>query len=213
MGCGWPGRAWATWPEGDRALMLTDRVDWTREGLAATGFDGFVPLADLPFAPVPRGSGVYVVFRDRVDEPTFLEVSPAGRFKAKEPTVDVSSLERAWVPEAQVLYIGKAAAGATGREALPSGSICFVDTAPAHLSATGAEGTSGNLKTAASWVAWRETPNADAEAAESELIDRFLADWGPVRSPTERPDGRFSRGDYRWRDSGHGTRGSRVLAG
>ena len=89
-------------------------MDWTREGLGDQGFKGFVPFAELPGSSVPRGPGVYVVLRDRVDNPTFLHASPAGWFKAKDPSVEASTLEHAWIQEARVIYIGKAAGGATG---------------------------------------------------------------------------------------------------
>jgi hypothetical protein len=94
---------------------MTYVMKWTREGLIAIVFEGFVRISDLPAAPVPRGPGVYVVLRDRGDGPAFTENSSAGRFKGKDPSVPMSKVESAWVPGAHVLHIGKASGGATGR--------------------------------------------------------------------------------------------------
>ena len=84
-------------------------------GWLPLGSRGFVPFSELPAAGVPRGQGVYVVLRRHVDEPEFLDVSPAGRFKGKDPSVEASELHDAWVDRALVLYVGKASAGAAGR--------------------------------------------------------------------------------------------------
>lgn len=45
--------------------------------------------------------------------PKFLERSTGGRFKGKDPKVEVSKLERNWVEGTVVLYIGAGGLGAT----------------------------------------------------------------------------------------------------
>lgn len=73
-------------------------MDRTGAGLAAAGFIGFVPFADLPSHPVPPGPGVYLVVRPDDTAPNFLERSVGGWFKGKDPSVDAHELEHAWLP-------------------------------------------------------------------------------------------------------------------
>ena len=86
-----------------------------------TLFTGWVPFAQLPNADVPTGPGVYVIVRPTDEPPSFLNVSPAGHFKGKDPTVPVSELQALWVPGTRIVYIGKASLGGSGRRA---GSAC-----------------------------------------------------------------------------------------
>jgi hypothetical protein len=91
---------------------------WSRTALEHGGFHGFVPFAALTSADVPAAPGVYAVLRTSGEPPRFAAESRAGRFKAKDPSVPVETLEKNWVEGPEVLYIGKATLGTTGRRGL-----------------------------------------------------------------------------------------------
>lgn len=93
-------------------------MEWTKTGLEDNGFSGFVRFAELQVARVPTGPGVYVIVRQFDREPEFLPVNPAGRFKGKDPSVPRERLEAEWVAATEVVYIGKASGGASGRRGL-----------------------------------------------------------------------------------------------
>jgi hypothetical protein len=87
----------------DPSIPIKTDPRFTIEGLTTAGFTGFVTFADLPPAGVPNVDGVYVVVRSSLTPPQFLEASPAGRFKRRDPSVSVEKLDAAWVPCTQVV--------------------------------------------------------------------------------------------------------------
>lgn len=81
-----------------------------REALEAEGFMGFVSVGSLRDGcrEVPESAGVYVVVRFGDAPMSFLAESVGGRFKDRDPSLDVARLENEWVDGAEVLYIGSA---------------------------------------------------------------------------------------------------------
>ncbi len=57
-----------------------------------------------------RKPGVYAVVYPSQAHPKFLECGCGGWFRKKDPNVDIKELEKRWVPNSRVLYIGKAGA-------------------------------------------------------------------------------------------------------
>lgn len=143
-------------------------MDWTGDELSKRGFTGFVPFVALPSVDVPSVPGVYVVLRPAGDEPIFVETSPAGWFKGRDPSVPVESLQRAWVAGAVVIYIGKAGnlrrrlneyrRHGAGRRVGHWGGRYIWQLADADLLL----------------VVWRPTPDRDPETIESQLISEFV---------------------------------------
>lgn len=59
------------------------------------------------FEEVPATPGVYFVLANKDFPPDFLKEGTGGRFKGKNPNVDIERLRDKWVIGAEVLYIGQ----------------------------------------------------------------------------------------------------------
>ena len=82
---------------------------WTRAGLEAAGYEGFVTFRELRERGAATKPGIYVVLRNVTTVPMFLPTSPAG--KSKDFTEQVDRLEQNWIPAAEIIYIGLATHG------------------------------------------------------------------------------------------------------
>ena len=90
----------------------------TIDDLKASGFEGFIPVAQLQTdsTAIPRTAGVYMVVYTGENIPEFLPCGTGGFFKGKDPNVSITELETNWVKNTCVVYIGKA--GTTLRKRL-----------------------------------------------------------------------------------------------
>lgn len=86
---------------------------FTPAWLRGKGFLGFSTIEDIRFrrSTVSVLPGVYVAYRQHLDEIEFLDKSTGGWFKGRDPSVRIEKLRGKWIDEAHVLYIGKAEAG------------------------------------------------------------------------------------------------------
>jgi len=146
------------------------------ESLRDSGFDGFVAVCSLretAARSVPPTPGVYLVVRPSSAPAHFLSESTGGWHKGRDPTVPVTVLEGAWIPEALVLYIGKA--GKVGSDAN------LRDRIRAYLS-FGAGRRVGHWGGRFIWqlanqddllVAWRVATAAEARPLERALLADF----------------------------------------
>ena len=89
--------------------MQSNNDKLTIDVLRSWAFCGFVTFDELrdDVSAVPFSGGIYVVARRAAHPPTFLAESCGGHFKGRNPTQVLDVLEDKWVPDAEVLYVGK----------------------------------------------------------------------------------------------------------
>lgn len=153
-------------------------MEWTRGGLEADGFQGFVRFAELQATQVPTAPGVYAIVRSFRREPVFLTANPAGRFKGKDPSVPRARLDAEWVAQADVVYIGKASGGASGRRGLRK----RLDEFRRFGSGEPVGHWGGRLiwqleESASLLVCWKET-GLEPASVERAMISGFTAEFG-----------------------------------
>jgi len=79
------------------------------QSLKANGFQGFQRIGELFVScqDIPDEVGVYFVIHDNDDIPEFMVRGSGGILKESDPNVSIIELERNWVGETKVIYIGQ----------------------------------------------------------------------------------------------------------
>lgn len=153
---------------------------FTRQALETAGFIGWVPFSSFRQSICPRAPGVYVVVRpDAVSPQDFSEKSCGGWHKGRDPSVTREVLVARWVEGAEVVYIGKAGAGAGGRRGLRRRLIEFADFgAGKPVPHSGGRRIWQLADCDRLLVAWRAEPDREPGDVESALIADFLRAYG-----------------------------------
>ncbi|MFW0773820.1 hypothetical protein ACLRGI_11700 [Paenarthrobacter nitroguajacolicus] len=152
---------------------------FTKKSLTEDGFTGFRPLDELDPMRIPQGPGIFIILRPADFEPTFLNKSTAGTFKKKDPSLKREVLEPEWIPDASVLYIGKASAGSQGNRGLRKQLQEFLDYGRGRPTVVWDARLIWQLRDALDlMVAWKELPASEVNAAEAAYHADFVAAFG-----------------------------------
>jgi hypothetical protein len=83
---------------------------FSKDNLLSMGFVGFIRLKDIEndYNIFPDCKGLYIIYIDDNQDIGFYNPGTGGLFKGKDPNVTIEELNRKWVKDANVLYIGRA---------------------------------------------------------------------------------------------------------
>lgn len=147
--------------------------------LRANGFVGFASFAELDLNDVPREAGIYAVLKPAGYQNVFLEQSAGGWFKQKNPSVLESALVARWMDDADVLYIGKAGAGAAGTRGLRKRIQEFADFGRGKPVGHWGGRLIWQLEDSQSLViAWKSLPGPEVDEAEARYHAEFRQLYG-----------------------------------
>lgn len=150
-----------------------------KKALKDDGFTGFRPITALEINRIPQHTGIFAVVRPEGFGPRFLAKSTAGIFKKKNPTLPQAGLSAEWVPDADVLFIGKAGPGSKGNRGLRRQIQEFVDFGkgkpPGHWDGRliWQLADAGDLL-----IAWKEFPAEEINAAQVNFHEAFRQHHG-----------------------------------
>lgn len=147
--------------------------------LRANGFIGFETFAKLDLDDVPRVPGIYAVLKPAGHQQAFLEQSTGGWFKQKNPSIHEDALAARWVDDADVLYIGKAGAGAAGTRGLRKRIQEFADFGRGKPVGHWGGRLIWQLAGSQSLViAWKSLPGSEVNEAEARYHAEFHQLYG-----------------------------------
>ena len=139
------------------------------------GFTGFKKIGELfnDYSSIPDTKGVYLFLNLDNPNPIFLKMGTGGHFKGKDPNVSIQELEKNWVAETIVVYIGKAG-GKTAKATLQSRLKQYLKFGQGkNIGHWGGRYIWQLPKSENLIVCWKELETEEPSAIESHLIGCF----------------------------------------
>ena len=152
-----------------------------KKSLQTHGFTGFRPMNILEINRIPQRQGIFALLKPAGFEPRFLRTSTAGVFKKKNPSLPKDKLAAEWVPDADILFIGKASPGSKGNRGLRRQVSEFMDFGnglpPGHWDGR----LIWQLADAEDLIlAWKELPAEELNRALAAYHAEFLQAYGKL---------------------------------
>jgi hypothetical protein len=151
--------------------------------LADEGFEGFRSVGQLwadRCEELPNVRGIYAVIRESLAPPRFSAKSSAVRFRDTAPELPIATLEKLWVPGAQVLYFGRAR-GPGVRSLLKQRVKRYLRFGQGrHVAHWDGRAVWQLEDHAALRIAWKPTPKDDPAREEEALEERFEQHYGAL---------------------------------
>jgi hypothetical protein len=166
--------------------MLNDSQDhWhtfdfsTPEAIEKQGFAGKIKIADWGKEDEPHpdnAKGIYLIVWNKRSIVHFDGIGTGGHFKKKDPNVKTEILEKSWIPETCVLYIGKAAAKKNGLRGRLNQYMRFGDGKSSPHS--GGRYIWQLRERGELLIYWKELPNEEPRDVERLLLQEFKKQYG-----------------------------------
>ena len=145
-------------------------------------FKGFKTISELMLdsTPIPDVKGVYMVLLPKIESPQFIKVGTGGHFKDRNPNVSIEELERNWINNTHVVYIGKAGSlsgGATLRSRLRQYLRFGQGNKVGHWGGRYIWQLRNSRDLLFCWMA---LPNHEPRQAEMLLLDKFIEQYNTL---------------------------------
>lgn len=150
--------------------------------LKQSGFEGFLTIAQLKMnlSQIPLKQGVYVIIYPSSTPVQFLRIGTAGHFKDKDPNVSLSELESNWVPDTDIIYIGKAG-GASSNATLQSRLTQYLEFGMGKKFGHWGGRFIWQIKDSDQLVVCWKPTEKEAREVECEMIEQFKQKHGGKR--------------------------------
>lgn len=153
-----------------------------RTEIEKNGFVGFKTVKELwdNRKDIPKKMGVYLVIDPNFKNTEFINPGVGGFFKRKDPNVPISELKMNYVPNSQVVYIGKAG-GSTVKATLHSRLGQYLSFGKTKNVGHAGGRYIWQIKNHENLIfCWKETPKNEPVNIERDLINEFIDQFGKM---------------------------------